>query len=57
MKDSNGYFTMIVWVKEKVYNEKRYPPGWDYKVQGKDDEENWIGEECWRPQKCLGRAH
>ncbi len=55
MKDKDGYYTVLVWVVERIYDEDR--AFWDYGVQQKDNtQEKWIGEEYWRREKQLKRA-
>lgn len=55
MKDNNGYFTIIVWVKKRAYNKDRNPAGWDYNVQ-KQVEGAWVDKEEVRKEIDLDKA-
>lgn len=54
MKDSEGYFTTLVWVVGREYNELR--GGWDYKLRQKDAAEAWLDGHYWRAETELKRA-
>jgi hypothetical protein len=54
MKDRDGYYTVLVWVVERQYNENR--GGWDYKVRQRDAAQNWLDEYHWKQEKELKKA-
>lgn len=55
MKDSDGYYTVLVWVIER--QENNITGGWDYKVRQMDNQRReWIGDEYWRAETQLKRA-
>jgi hypothetical protein len=57
MKDSDGYYNVLVWVIDRQYNNTDNREGWDYKVRQKDNaHKEWVGEEYWRAERQLKKA-